>query len=92
VASPDACSDEPELVECRWTQPVDEPTDVGDRGFDARRRSVEQLVAGCWVAGQHASCGFDHQDRAGERRPEAVVQVAAESPPLFFARGDEPLA
>src|SRR5438876_295889 len=43
------------------------------------------------IASQQLSCGLNHQDRAGERRPETVVQVAAEPPALLFAGGDEPL-
>ena len=43
--------DQPELIECRRTQAVDEPADIGDRGLDARRCPVEQVVDGCGIAG-----------------------------------------
>ena len=56
----------------------------------ATRSSSSSTAAGSRVS--HAARGLDHQDRARERRPETVVEVAAEPPPLLLARGDEPLA
>ena len=67
------CSDEPELVERRWAQAIDEPADVADRGFDACCCSVEQTVDCCGIAAHQAPRCLDHQDRARERRPETVV-------------------
>ena len=62
---------------------------VPSRLAAARSSSVS---AACRVGGEQAPGGVDREDSAGERRPEPVVQVAAQPPALLLARGDEPLA
>ena len=85
--------DQPELVERRRAQAVDQAADVGDRGPQlaaqlARQRVGRRRVAagsGCAAAPvctvSPASCGA-----------EAVVQVAAQPAALLLAGGDQPLA
>ena len=85
-------ADEPELVERRRAQLVDEPADVADGVLRGVAQPGQHRLDGARVAPQHVRGGVELHDHAGERRPKPVVQVAPQPAALLLARRHELLA
>ena len=83
--------DEPELVERRWPQPVDEAAHIGQRHADVAAKLVEQLPRTLGIRPERRGRGLGAQADRGQRRPEAVMQVPPEPTALLLAGDDEPL-
>ena len=84
--------DEPELIERRWPQPVDEAAHIGQRNADVATELVQQLTGAFGIRPERRGRGLGAQADRGERRPEAVMQVSPESTAFLLAGDDEPLA
>jgi hypothetical protein len=84
--------DEAELVERRRTQPVDQPADVADERPDLLGRGREQRVGAREIRSREIPRRVDREREPGKSRTEPVVEVAADSSPLLFAKPDEACA
>jgi hypothetical protein len=71
---------------------VNEPANVGDALARSRRGTVEGRVHALGVIADDVASGLELEGERGERRPELVVQVVPQPPPLFLAGEDQPLA
>ena len=82
---------ETELVERRWAQPVDQPADVSDHRLHLRGRRDQQRIGSPEIRRRQIPNGLERERQPGERRAEAVVEVAADPPPLLLAQLDDAL-
>ncbi len=85
-------ADQAELVQRRWSQIVDKTTYVGNRGARVGAQGGEELVRSGRIDRDKVGGRVGGERDAGQRRAEAVVEVAAEPAAFLFARGDELLA
>ena len=91
AARPRSEADEPELVERRRAQAVDQPADVGDHRLHLLGGRHEQLVGALQIRRGQVADGLEREREPGQGRPEAVVQVAPDPPPLLLAQLDDAL-
>ena len=83
---------QPELVEDRRAQVVDDPSHLADGALRLGTQRRHQLAGrGRDRRRQRPARGVDPQANPSERRTEPVVQVASEPQPLLLARGEETL-
>ncbi|GAA4406775.1 hypothetical protein GCM10023168_22090 [Fodinibacter luteus] len=81
---------ESELVQGSGSKPFNDPSDIGHRGL-SRGTQLEQFCIGVFEAVPAVAQLVDFECEAGQRRPEPVVQVAAEPSSLFLSRQDQPV-
>jgi hypothetical protein len=80
-----------ELIERRWPQAFDQPSDLGQRRADLDRQLAQRRVRNCVITtgdlgrqlGAHADCR--------QRWAQPIVQVAANASALLLAGRHEPL-
>ena len=83
---------EPDLVQCGRPQAVHEAPHLGEHPADVGPGRGQRRVGGREVAAGLDAGGVDPTRDGGERRAEAVVQVAAQPAALVLHRRDEQLA
>lgn len=79
-----------ELVYARRPQAVDQAPDFADGGPDLAIQARGRALGGLQVERDQIGYRACLQGQAGQSGSEAVVQVAAQPPPLFFSRSDQP--
>ena len=82
---------EPELVERRRAKAVDQPADVSDHRLHLLGGRDEELVGALEIRAGEVADGLEREREPGQCRPEAVVQVATDAPPLLLAKLDDAL-
>ena len=83
------CRHQAPLVEDGRAQIVDEPSNIGYRRLCLELEILEQYLDCLGVAIKHVVAGVELKRHAGQGRPQAIVQVAAQTPPLLFAHRDQ---
>ena len=82
---------ETELVECRWSQSVDQPAYLGDLVPCLLGQLPDEVGRLGRVLGDQVAGGVEPHRHRGQRRPEPVVQVATHAAPLLLAGRDQVL-
>jgi hypothetical protein len=81
-----------ELVERRRTKPIDELTNVSDHRLYLLGGRDEQFVGAWEIRAGEVTDGLECERQPGQRRSEAVVEVAPDSSALLFAKLDDTLS
>src|SRR6266702_8888037 len=81
-----------ELVECRWTQVVDQAANVSHRCLHLLLQVGEELIGSGRIVLEQVASGVEPQREAGECGTEFVVQVAPQTTTLLLMLRDEPCA
>jgi hypothetical protein len=84
--------DEPELIEHRWPEPVHDPSDLADGVLGPTLGGGKHFAGGHSVDVEQVARSLDLHGDPRQRRPEAVVEVAAEATSLLLPGGHELLA
>src|SRR5215467_5882114 len=82
---------QPEVVQRRGAQFVDQAADVGDRRLGLFPQVLQQRAGRVRVGAHEPAGGVELHGDPGQDGAEAVVQVAADAASFFFPGGDQPL-
>ena len=98
VPGEDSCDASPrsEAASPSWSsvggrKSVDQPADVSDHRLHLLGGRDEELVGALEIRVRQVADGLECEREPGQRRPEAVVQVATDPPPLLLAQLDDAL-
>jgi hypothetical protein len=87
----DGC-DEPQVVERRWPEAVDQAPHVAHRILRLILQAREQILCVPWLAPDQLARRVELQGQARERGAQPVVQVASQAPPLLLSGCDQEFA
>ena len=82
---------EAQLVERRRAQTVDQAANVSDHRLHLRGRRDQQRIGSPEIRRRQIANGLERERQPGERRAEAVVEIAPDPPPFLLAQLDDAL-